>query len=373
VSEVPRHRSFKYQRAYEQLRRMVVDGAYRRGDRLPTEAELSAEFGMSRPTVTRALNALQDEGLISRKTGSGSYVETPPSAAGSNRMFGLLIPGLGEGEIFEPICAQIAARAEEDDFSLLWSGSHKRSEDAARVIVDVARRYIDNGVAGVFFEPLEHSTSFDQINRRLIRMLSEADIPVVLVDSDYLPFPRRSEYDLVGIDNFRSGYVVTEHFLRRGVDRVDFLARPYSAYTVSIRLRGYRAALLDHGITPREDWVHFGNPEEEEFVRSAVVDSRMRHVVCGNDETAAALMPRLERLSVRVPEDLKVVGFDDIRYAGMLRVPLTTLRQPAQEIGNLALETMLWRINHRDAPPRTLSLTGELIVRESCGAQRGEV
>ena len=215
MSDTSRPGQFKYQYVYDELHRMVAGGHYRAGDRLPTEVELSERFGVSRPTVTRALNALQDEGLISRRTGSGSYVERDARVSTDNRLFGLLIPGLGKGEIFEPICTQIAARAEQNDFSLLWSGSHIRTEEAAAVLVDVARRYIDNHVAGVFFEPLELSPSFDTINRRVVDMLREAGIPIVLLDSDYLPFPQRSEYDLVGIDNFRSGYLVTEHYLKQ--------------------------------------------------------------------------------------------------------------------------------------------------------------
>ncbi|MFW5827565.1 MAG: LacI family DNA-binding transcriptional regulator, partial [Alkalispirochaeta sp.] len=297
--------------------------------------------------------------------GSGSYVEPVAPARNLSQLFGLLIPGLGKGEIFEPICAQIAARAEANNFSLLWSGSHIRTEEAAHVLVDVARRYVENQVAGVFFEPLELSPSFDAINRRLVAILEEAGIPVVLIDSDYVPFPHRSHYDLVGIDNFRSGYLVTEHYLRHGVTRVDFLARPYSAYTISIRLRGYRSALLDYGITPRDEWIHLGNPEDDRFVREEVVGTGARHVICGNDETAAALMPRLETLGVVIPDDMAIVGFDDIRYASMLKVPLTTLHQPVQEIGNLAVEAMLWRLSNPQAPARTVTVSGQMIVRES--------
>ncbi|MFW5695239.1 MAG: GntR family transcriptional regulator [Alkalispirochaeta sp.] len=359
---------FKYRRIYDYLYRMVREGEYSTGQQLPTEAELTRQFGVSRPTVIRALNALQAEGIITRRAGSGSYVRLERPEASLNRLFGLLVPGLGKGEIFEPICAQIAARAEANDFSLLWSGSHIRTEEAAHVLVDVARRYIDNQVAGVFFEPLELSPSFDAINRRLVSMLEEAGIPMILIDSDYLPFPYRSRYDLVGIDNFRSGYLVAEHFLRRGVSRVDFLARPYSAYTISLRLRGYRAALIDYGVVPQPDWVHFGNPEDERFVRNRLIASGPKHVICGNDETAAALMPQLELFGVAIPEDVAIVAFDDIRYASMLKIPLTTFHQPVQEIGNLALEAMLWRLGNPDAPPRTVTVAGEMIVRQSCGA-----
>jgi DNA-binding LacI/PurR family transcriptional regulator len=358
---------FKYRRIYDYVHRMVLDGHFGSGDRLPTEAELTQQFGVSRPTVIRALNALQAEGVISRRAGSGSYVNPVAPAQNFNQLFGLLIPGLGKGEIFEPICAQIAARAEANNFSLLWSGSHIRTEEAAQVLVDVARRYVENQVAGVFFEPLELSPSFDAINRRWVTMLEEAGIPIVLIDSDYLPFPQRSRYDLVGIDNFRSGYLATEHYLRRGITRVDFLARPYSAYTISIRLRGYRAALVDYGFIPQDDWVHLGNPEDDRFVRERLVGSGARHVICGNDETAAALMPQLEALGVEIPHDMAIVGFDDIRYASMLKVPLTTLHQPVRDIGNFALEAMLWRLSNPGAPARTITLSGEMIVRESCG------
>ncbi|MDA3951713.1 MAG: GntR family transcriptional regulator [Spirochaeta sp.] len=368
MSADERSNRFKYQHIYDELHRLVTGGRFRSGDRLPTEVELSERFGVSRPTVTRALNTLQDEGLITRRTGSGSYVAHTHSEKRENRLFGLLIPGLGKGEIFEPICTQIAERAEQNDFSLLWSGIHIRTEEATNALVDVAQRYIDNNVAGVFFEPLELSPSFDAINRNLVEMLSEAGIPIVLIDSDYVPFPQRSTFDLVGIDNFRSGYLVTEHYLRRGVDRVDFLARPYSAYTVSIRLRGYRSALLDYGIEPNPDWVHFGNPEDKPFVDAHLLKSGARNLVCANDETAAALMHQLEERQVHIPEELCIVGFDDIRYASMLRIPLTTLHQPVQEIGNLALGTMLWRLEHPDALARTVTLSGNLVVRQSCGA-----
>lgn len=367
MSEVSENRQFKYRQVYDALLELVTDGRLDVGDRLPSEMDLVEQFGVSRPTVTRALNELQEEGYLVRRTGSGSYIARVEPVVRTNRLFGLLIPGLGKGEIFEPICTRIAARAEENDFSLLWSGSHIRTEEAAATLVDVARRYIENDVAGVFLEPLELSPSFDTINRRLVEMLRKAGIPIVLIDSDYLPFPQRSELDLVGIDNFRGGYMAAEHILRRGVKRVDFLARPYSAYTISVRLKGYRAALLDYGVTPRDEWVHYGNPDDKDFVRTEIVESQARYLICGNDETAAGLMPQLDALGIRVPDDLGVVGFDDVRYASMLRVPLTTFHQPTEEIGDLALETMLWRLANPTAAPRSTALSGRLIVRESCG------
>ena len=369
MADPDRSPKFKYQHIYRELKSLVEGGTYEAGEQLPTELELAERFGASRPTVTRALNALREDGLITRRSGAGSFVEASGAAyRQESRLFGLLIPGLGQGEIFEPICAQIAARAEENDFSLLWSGSGIRTEEAARVLVDVTQRYIDNRVAGVFFEPLELSPRFAEINQVLVGMLERAGIPVVLIDSDYLPFPEMSRYDLVGIDNFRAGYLVAQHYLHRGIQRVDFLARPYSAATVSLRVEGYRSALVDYGVAPHPEWVHFFNPEDRFTLRNEVLSSGAQHLICGNDETAAALMGELDEIGVSVPKDLRIVGFDDIRYASMLKTPLTTLHQPATEIGELALETMLWRLENPERPPRTVTAATAIIQRASCGA-----
>ena len=193
-----RQRQFKHEFIYDELRKMVTRGGYAPGDRLPTEIELARKYDVSRPTVTRALKALESEHLIVRRAGSGSYVEGPPPGGVEGRLLGLLIPGLGRGEIFEPICAEIAKRAEEHHCSLLWSGSEIETEQAAHALVQVARRYIEHRVAGIFFEPLELSPSFDTINRRLVSMFAAAEIPVVLIDSDYLPFPSRSDLERHG-------------------------------------------------------------------------------------------------------------------------------------------------------------------------------
>lgn len=362
---------FKYQYIYGELRSLVIDGRYAPGERLPTEHELATLFQVSRPTVTRALNALQEEGLIERRTGSGSYVRDPSTTErpADQRLLGLLIPGLGKGEIFEPICAQIAKRAEQHAYSLLWSGSEIRTSEAAQSLVSVARRYIDHSVAGVFFEPLELSPSYQAINLEIVSLFREAQIPVVLIDADYLPFPERSDLDLVGIDNFRAAFMATTHYLSRGVQRVDFLARPYSANTVEIRLRGYRAALIEYGIQPRTEWEHWVQPEDTAYIDATfgagAPSAAPHHILCGNDETASVLMHACDECDIAIPESVRIIGFDDVRYARMLRVPLSTLHQPVAELGDLALETMLWRVEHPTAPARTITLHCPLVIRQS--------
>ena len=94
-------------------------------------------------------------------------------------------------------------------------------------------------------------------------------------------------------------------------------------------------------------------------------------IVCANDRTAARMMTTLRRLERRIPQDVRLVGIDDVDYARLLPVPLTTLRQPTHQIGDTALSIMLERVARRDLVPRHVYLQAKLVIRASCGAQGG--
>ncbi len=364
MSEQSNHK--KHELVYNHLRSRIAEGVLGPGQRLPPERRLVEEFGVSRPTVTRALNDLAAEGLIQRRVGSGSYVSLRSVEDSARHLtFGLIVPGLGRGEIFEPICARIASRSEQDNFTVFWGHSAGADAESGRSeIVRTAERYVEQGVDGVFFEPVELRPEAMETNREVIRTLAEADIPVVLLDGDYLAFPERSPYDIVGIDNIRAAYVATKHLTEQGARRVDFLWRPFTATTYQRRLSGYRAALVEAEIQPDRSWEHPVDPDDlpalEKLVANGATD-----IVCVNDESAAILMRGLEELDLHVPSDVRVVGFDDVKYARLARVPLTTIKQPCDAIGDLAIQGMLSRLREPGQPPRDLLLEGVLTVRAS--------
>jgi len=357
----------KHIRIYNDLKQSMRDGSFTEGDKIPTEYELASRYGVSRPTVTKALNRLKKEGLITRRIGSGSFVSMRQSQAGQHRLLGLIIPSLGRGEIFEPICAQIAALSEENDFSLVWGGTSQSALLPQGTLEKVVRRFIKNKVAGVFFAPMELTPEYQSTNLKIAAMLEEANIPVVLIDTDYVPFSQRSKHDLVGIDNLHGGYIATERYLSHGFGRVDFVYRPYSSNTVLLRKIGYKAALSDHCIAYEDDFVHCGDPCDKDFVKREILDKGASNILCGNDETAAALMKTLDGMEVDVPGKVRLIGFDDVYYAHSLRVPLTTIHQPCKDLGTIAVKTMMDRLEKPLAPPVTINLQGELVVRDSCG------
>ena len=233
---------------------------------------------------------------------------------------------------------------------------------------ELCQQFIERKVSGVFFAPVELEPGQKEANRRLAEALREAGIPVVLIDRDMFDFPARSEFDLVGLDNLAGGYMVAEHLIKLDCKRLFFIARPLSAPTVDARITGVREAMTRHHIEPDPRWVCIGDPADTKFVRSITAGGRADGLICANDFTAAVLLRTMQALNIRAPQHVRVVGFDDVKYATLVSPPLTTIHQPCRDIAVVAFKTMLERLSEPTLPARSIYLTPHLVVRESCGA-----
>jgi DNA-binding LacI/PurR family transcriptional regulator len=136
---------------------------------------------------------------------------------------------------------------------------------------------------------------------------------------------------------------------------------------VDAREAGYREALHAAGARYLTELVRRLDPVDGAAV-GALLTEKPEAIVCANDWTAARLMRTLLELGHAVPEEVRLVGIDDVDYASVLPVPLTTLRQPTRQIGAAALAAMLDRVRGAELPTRDILLHGTLIVRRSCGA-----
>ena len=352
----------KYRQVLEKISRDIRIGKFQPGQKLPSEAALVQQFGASRITIGRALRELKDRGVVERVAGSGTFV-APGNRAGDALLFGLLIPDLGETEIFEPICQGMAGAPQTTLHALLWGQTDRptREEQA----LHLCHQYIARKVSGVFFAPLERTPAKDEVNLRIAALLEKARIPIVLLDRCFLPFPQRSRHDLVGIDNRRAAYLATEHLLKAGIRRAAFLGLSGAAPTVEARIAGYREALLDNGILLHAELVQRPSSLSREDVRRVMAATHAKAFVCANDRTAGQFMHGLLELNYRIPQDVSIVGMDDVEYASLLPVPLTTIHQPCREIGEAAITAMLERIARPTVPARDILLAAKLVVRKS--------
>ena len=360
-----------HQHIHQTLLAEIAEGKYDSAQRLPSEAQLVKRFSASRPTVARALLDLQSQGILERRVGSGTYLNKERALPPGLRQLGLIVPGLGRIEIFEVICGELASLARVHDLGIHWGGSTRPRSDASMSIEEaeeLCTRFIEKGVQGVFFAPFEHTMDNEAANRRITERLSHAGIPVVLLDRDIAPFPHRSPFDLVGIDNFAGGYLLAEHLIKLGARRLAFVTRPFSATTVEARKAGVCSAMMAHGLPVNRDFVHAGDPADLKFVKRLTAARTLDAVICTNDHTAAQFLQSCSRLGIKTPQDLRLVGFDDVRFATLLSVPLTTVQQPCRDIALTAFNAMRERIADPTLPTRSLLLTPRLVVRESCGA-----
>ena len=356
----------KHKRVFDHLLNSIQSNELKPGDRLPSEAELGKLFDASRITVAKAVHDLQRMGLVTRRPGAGTHVQQPSQTTG--RTFGLLIPELGVTEIFEPICHGMMRTKFARPDALLWGNAGTATREMAKEAEQLVQFFIAQKVAGVFFAPIELVPEKDVVNRRLARSLERVQIPLVLLDRCYMPYPDRSAHDLVGIDNRRAGNVLTAHLLAHGAQRPVFLGEEHAASTVDARITGFREALRTCGQASQESSVWRGSPQDEAFVRRMLDESKADAVVCANDLTAARLMQTLIGIGVRIPEEVRITGFDDIKYASLLPVPLTTIHQDTAGLGATAMAAMLERLEHPELPARDLLVPFKLVVRKSCGA-----
>ena len=343
------NREVKYLKAYDTLKTEILGGKYLSRRAFPSIVATCKRFGISRMTAFKVFAKLKEEGLISTRHGSGTYV----AKGGRSRLIGLVIPGVSySSEFFQPIIASLVQCAHERDYTILmegvWTPDAKNNSEEA---LAVAQRLVERKVAGVIYQPLEYSQNSEAANRLVLEHFSKAGIPVVLLDGDIVPYPARSEYDLVSIDNIAAGETIAAHLMERGAKNIYFLMRENWVQNVMNRAHGIENAVRAKGGAWKPSSVVCGDPLDAGFV-GRIMRRRPRPdaFVCENDILAAGLKMTLEGLGFNVPGAVKVAGFDDVQIARVTSPGITTIRQPLEAIASLTVKRLCERMANPHSP-----------------------
>jgi DNA-binding LacI/PurR family transcriptional regulator len=202
--------------------------------------------------------------------------------------------------------------------------------------------------------------------------LEQLRVPVVLINS-LVQHSRRYTFS-IGIDNHHGGRLATQHLIQRGHRRIAYVASPADRTDDLGRMTGYRDALGEAGIEFDPALVVQGTGRAGGGQRSLpmilALDDRPTGVFCYNDMTAIGLMEAARGAGLRIPQDLAVVGFDDITFARFCCVPLTTIAQPIAELGRRAMEMVLQLLaddGQSEISVTDVRIQGRLVVRASSG------
>ena len=272
---------------------------------------------------------------------------------GRAHLVGLIIP-----DIQNPFYAEIARGVEDaayaSKYALILCNSDE-SLDKERFYLDVMR---DESVDGLVLPP------FNDTDEAVLDMINTG-MPVVCVDRSLA----KGTTDLVEVDNYRGALDAVNHLLDRGHRHIALIEGRTQVSTSRERRRGYLDALAARDVPVRKELIRAGDFKQESgrVLTNELLDLRKPPTalfVVNNLMTVGAL-GALHQRGQRIPEDVALVGFDDLPWAEALDPPPTVVRQPAYEVGVQAMELLLKRISDPTRPAATLRLVPELIVRKS--------
>jgi LacI family transcriptional regulator len=328
-------------------------------ERAVTISTIAAQAGVSAPTVSRVLNGRGDVAPATRERieellREHGYRRRGTRPRGRSNLFDLVFNDLDSPWAVE-IIRGVEDAAHRAGAGTVVSAIHRRA-DSAREWLDNIRSRASDGAVLV-------TTDLDPA---LHLELRELRVPVVVVDPAGVP---ALELPTIGATNWAGGLSATEYLIGLGHRRIGFVAGRPELWCSRARLDGYRAALETAGLRFESELVVQGAFDYESGFRAGErLCGRAKPptaVFASSDQMALGVHEALRRRGLRVPEDVSVIGFDDLPEARWASPPLTTVRQPMAEMGRLAVRTLQRLLAGEELESRRLELATELVVRDS--------
>ncbi len=353
-----------YRQIVADLRSRIQCGELKVNEQVGSHQELCRQYEVSLITVKRALAELIQEGVLYSRVGKGTFVasKSPFVLHTKHQTLGVVLSDL-TSPFFSLIIESFEETAHDLGYNILLSTSSDRVDKEETQI----RRFMDIGVDGLLIASMSHVYRATPTVRRL----HEDSFPYVMVS-----YVDDDDVYYVGTDNEQGAFMATEHLLKLGYRRVGYISGEMGNLLGDLRQRGYTKALqafdipFDPGLVYRlrDKWNGYGSGFE--IGRSFLASSdRPDAVFVYNDLSALGFEKAILDGGLRVPEDIAIVGFDNIKRCVVASVALTTVHQPTRRIGQIAFEVLNARMQRSVVAPRTI-LAPELVVRQSCGARQ---
>lgn len=328
-----------------------------------TIKDIARALSLSTSTVSRALRGSYEvnpetKRLVTEYAERLNYRPNPIALSlkeNRSRVIAVIVPQIANN-FFSQVINGIEAVAYNRGYHVIIFQSHESYEREVLTVQQAVARKADGLLISLA------SGTFDM---SYLRALQEKKLPIVLFDrvSSQLDSPS------VSADNFAGAFAATEHLLQRGRQRIAHLTMPSHISVTQERLAGYRAALEQYGIPFDDSIVRYGPLGQDEV--ESIVDELLTYspdaFFAAGDRLALGCMAALKKRNIAIPEAVSLVGFTNIAVADLLAPALSTVEQPAQEIGQLAAEQLINLIEEKpNTPPLTpIKIPTRLVVRAS--------
>ncbi|MCL4251661.1 MAG: LacI family transcriptional regulator [Anaerolineae bacterium] len=322
--------------------------------------DVAKAAGVSYSTVSRVLNGFEFVKDSTRnrvmdaaeRLGYVANLQARGLAGGRSNIIGLLVPVLDNSYVSEVMKGidEALARA---GFNLMLFTTHRHEGKEQQYASTIAS--MTDGL--ILLVPLESPIYLDAIRER--------NYPHVLVDQTDESGASAS----VSATNWQGAYEVTQHLIMLGHRRIGVITGLLELSSARERLNGYRAALQDHDIPVDDSLIIQGDYLQARGYAAAQallrLERRPTAIFASNDLSALGAMDAIREAGLSIPDDISLVGFDDIPQAAITHPKLTTVRQPLVQMGRTAVQLLLERLEHPDSPPGHITLTTELVIRAS--------
>ena len=327
--------------------------------RRATISEIAREAGVSVPTVSKVLNghahvAAETRARVEEIIARRDYARRPAKRRQKAGLVDLVFPGLGSEWALE-IIEGVERVAQDAGYGTVVSSLNLDGSRIRPWLANLAERKSDGLLMAVY-----------QLDAKQIQRVKSLGIPVVLIDPVGQPGP---DLMTVGAANWEGGYSATEHLLQLGHKRIAMIGGREDLQCSSAREDGYISALRRAGISADPALMVPGDfsIEAGEAATRKLLDlpERPTAIFTGNDGQAMGAYRAAHSAGLRIPEDLSIVGFDDIPAAEWIEPGLTTIRQPVVQMAETAMRALLRHLDGDEELPQRIELGTELVVRGS--------
>jgi LacI family transcriptional regulator len=273
-------------------------------------------------------------------------------------IIGLIVPDIAN-QYFAEIAAAVEYEASEHGYNVIFCNTNDRPEK------DIA--YVDmllqQGVDGILFTMSVNSDS--NCAEECLAILKKAEIPVILIDR--VIGEDKNEVTFVAVNDEECGYYATYHLIDLGHRKIGCITGSMGDYDAIQRLEGYKHALYEAGIAFDPELVAEGNYHMASGYNSVTIltQKKVTGIFAHNDMMALGAYKRLTQLGIKVPEDISLVGIDNLSFTELLEVPFTTIERTPGRMGEIAVKKMIAILNKQDTKNEHIIYSPRLIVRKS--------
>jgi len=351
-----------YRQLQNVVQKNIESGEWPGGFQLPTYRELAKITGVSLITVQQAVDNLVQEGLLYRRQGLGTFVATQEMKPRSNKV------GLFVLRLRDPFFSRLAQAIQSEAINHGYTISVFSLDEGMSRVSRAIELLVDQHPGGIITTAAENDETLEQIAD-----LRRKGIPMVVVDGHL----QDEKVDFVQIDNYRGMTLLLDHLIDLGHRRIGFASDPFITFGVRERIQAFPRILIERGVEFVPALLQVSHLADDlggwdAAQKLLALREPPTAIACSHDAIAPGVMRATKELGLKVPEQLSVVGFDDLAMSAHLEVPLTTVKQPVEEMGKLAMEMLLKQIkNPGEMQFEWHIIPPELVVRSSTARVAG--